>query len=150
MMMHFQLNEATITYTLSFPISQRAVYSTIQQEPLFRGKDGIEVNLPLVAHCFNFFKHHMTRPEETMYHMFKSLKNEKPKLWRKGLMDGAQTLGKKWAGVYGYLEPAELDQLHANDNDDVFLMDQFQEEGDEIQVCSKFCHLDLTKPHRRQ
>lgn len=136
-MMHFQLNRAIISNTLNFPVSQGAVYSSIKDEPMFHGKNSIEINMPLVAHTLNFFKHHLTRPEEAMYHTYKAMGDEKPKAWRKRLVDGAQALGKRWAGVYAFLEHDELQQLREADTHDTFFIDNFNGEGDgeEIQVC---------------
>lgn len=135
-MIHFQLNRTTFKTTLNFHVSQKAVYSSVQSEPMFYGPNQIEINMPLVAHTLNFFKHHMTHPEEGLYHTYTASPSTKVKPWRKRLINGAQTLGKKWAGVYAYLNHAEISTLRRSAAGEHLLLDNLnsEDQGGELQV----------------
>jgi len=138
MMMHFQLNRAIASTTLNFRVSQETIYATPHDMPMFTGPNGTDVNLLFVAHTLNFFQHHLTSPMEPASRAFKELGNDKPKPWRKPLVDGAQALGKRWAGVYAFLEHDELADLRDEVHDNGYYQDSFQgeSEGNEIQVCT--------------
>jgi len=148
MMIHFQLNQAIYTTTLSFSVSQKAVYSSVQSEPMFYGPSQIEINMPLVAHTLNFFKHHMTHPEEGLYHTYTASAANKVNLWRKRLVNGAQTLGKKWAGVYAYLEHDELFAMRQSPAGEIFFLDNLngEDQGGELQVSSNIGSFGFRNP----
>lgn len=61
------------------------------------------VNLDLVGQIAQFFKYHMSVPEErTLFEPFWFLnKEERPKMWTSQLMQGSQKLGRHWKGSYG-------------------------------------------------
>ena len=136
MMIHFQLNRAIQSNTLNFRVSQEFVYGTPGDFPMFVGPNGTDIDLLFVAHTLNFFQHHLTSPQEPASRAFKDLGNDKPKPWRKPLVDGAQFLGKRWAGVYAFLEHDELAELREGGQELGYFMDSFQgeSEGNEIQV----------------
>ena len=137
MMMHFQLHRAIQTTTLNFRVSQETVYSTPRDMPMFTGPNGMDINLLYVAHTLNFFQHHLTSPMEPASRAFKELGDDRPKPWRRTLVDGAQPLGRRWAGVYAFLERDELADLREEVHDNGYYQDSFQGEndGNEIQVC---------------
>jgi hypothetical protein len=137
MLTHFQFHRAIISTTLNFRISQETVYSTPSSVPMFLGPSGTDINLLFVAHTLNFFQHHLTSPMEPASRAFRDLGNDKPKPWRKPLVDGAQPLGRRWAGTYAFLEHDELADLREEVQGDGYFQDSFQgeSEGNEIQVC---------------
>lgn len=149
-MIHFQLNQAMFTTTLNFPVSQKAVYASVQEEPMFLGPNRIEINMHFAAHTLNFFKHHMTHPEEGLYHTYTASAANKVNLWRKRLVNGAQSLGKKWAGVYAYLDHDELAAIRQSPAGDRLVLDNLngEDQGGELQVRHNVLCFGLDSPER--
>lgn len=86
--------------------------------------------MDFVANAVNFFKYHMTRPEEqTLYNDYQSLhQTDRPRAWNEKLQNGARKLGKSWKGIYSYLELDDLAMLRRSNGDDELIMDNFSEE----------------------
>lgn len=91
--------------TINFPASQQTVYSHPEEIHLFGDKHKTRVNINFLLHITNFFKYHMTQPQEaSLFLPFQDLEdNEKPKVWQSKLEQGIQKLGKSWKGSYGKL-----------------------------------------------
>lgn len=84
--------------------SQQQVYKCFKEEPIFKGKNGGEINLPWLLHVTNFFKFHFKQHdgEGMLAHMYDALdKSELPRAWCGKLQSGTQELGKRWKGTFG-------------------------------------------------
>lgn len=87
-----------------FPESQTQVYKCYSEEPIFKGKNKSELNLPWLLHVANFFKFHLKQPggEGMLSHMYSRLnESELPRQWRGKLRPETQELGKRWKGAFG-------------------------------------------------
>lgn len=95
--------------TLGFTKSQQVVYSHPERYPLFMDKYKTLVNITFLLHISNFFKYHMTQPQEaTLFNPFHDLEDEeKPKMWQSHLEQGTSKLGKSWKGSYGKLHQSQ-------------------------------------------
>lgn len=129
MLMHVQLDLSFSSPTFNFPASQRAAYADSFTEPIFRGSNGVEVNMNFVAKTLNFFKYHLTRRNEhILYSDFRDLPaEERIKSWKRKLINGQRSLGRNWKGVYSYLEREDLD-LVRNGGEDEVVPDNFNNE----------------------
>lgn len=88
--------------TWDFPKSQANAYSHPDILPMF-GIFRANVNLGLILHISNFFKYHMTSPEEaTLFYPFKELaEDQKPRAWEGPIVQGVRAIGRSWKGSYG-------------------------------------------------
>ncbi|KAK5157203.1 hypothetical protein LTR04_005479, partial [Oleoguttula sp. CCFEE 6159] len=116
--------------TFSFECSQKAVYETAAQMPIFEGINSMDVNMDFALHVANFFKYHLTRYDEhTLFEYFKDLAEcEKPKAWKGKLEDGAQKLGQYWKGSYAYLQREEIPDIRRLPTGDRIFMDHLNAE----------------------
>lgn len=86
-----------------FPESQEQVYKCYSEEPIFKGKNKSELNLPWLLHVANFFKFHLKQQggEGLLSHMYSCLdESELPRQWQGKLKTGTQELGKRWKGAF--------------------------------------------------
>lgn len=115
-------------------MSQRAAYASAVREPLFKGANGVEVNMNFVARTLNFFKYHLRRKDEhTLYSDYNSLAPEdRVKSWRRKLVNGQRMLGRNWKGVYAYLEHDDLVSLRDGSDDEQVLPDNFNDDHDSV------------------
>lgn len=130
---HLRFTPTIPTRAFSFGVTQKAMYATATEEPIFKGQNKIDVNLNWVLYAVNFFKYHFTTSEnQELSNDYDSLTPfEKIKVWRRPLTDGAHALGKRWKGAYAYLEHNDVERIRqsnhtqishiANDFDDVFI-----------------------------
>lgn len=104
---HVELNipAARVNPALGFEYSQFAVYRHPDEFPMFNAAGTWRISTNLLLHIANFFKHHLTKKDEsTLYELFIQLRtHEKPKAWNSRLVqgNGVQKLGKHWKGTYG-------------------------------------------------
>jgi hypothetical protein len=126
----------------SFDDSQRMVYATSIEHPIFRDTSKEYVNMEWTLHCLNFFRHHMVKEDAHSLHdtMAKLPVGEKPSAWQAPLKHGVNAMGKYWKGTYAYLEQHELRQIRALSADrkgryeNVFFEDKNIDFGGKIQV----------------
>ena len=97
----FDMDNRTPTY--SFYDSQLTTYRHPHLEPMFGGKDRVEINMRLVLHGLNFFKHYCTTRHAALEDPYDRLpKSERVGAWARNLPhQGACRLGKTWKGIYG-------------------------------------------------
>ncbi|MCJ1223689.1 hypothetical protein MMC12_000332 [Toensbergia leucococca] len=102
---HWTLELPSCRRTYGFPTSQQVVYSHPNTCPMFLDSHMRKVNIEYLLHVANFFKYHLTLPEEaTLYHLFQELEDdEKPRGWQGRLEQGPKKLGSHWKGSYSYL-----------------------------------------------
>lgn len=67
--------------------SQFWMYASPIRQPLFKGRNDLDVNIRWALHCTNFFKNHLIDPEErTLHDAFAALPNNQvPTFWKKRL-----------------------------------------------------------------
>ena len=108
---HLLLDPSLSLGTIGFEYSQKAVYEHPAKQPLFRGQNYSKVNIELIMHTVNFFKHHMMNPDaQTLYELYHELEDhERPQPWNSRLQQcpGVAKLGRYWKGSYGecYVPP---------------------------------------------
>lgn len=78
----------------------------------------------------------MTNPGEGLYSIYNSCDTPKVKVWNKRLVNGAQNLGKKWAGAYAYLTNEELFDMRENPAGELFVLDGLngEDQSGQLQV----------------
>lgn len=89
-----------------FNDSQQQVYKCYEDEPIFRGKNGDEINFPWLLHVANFFKFHLKQPdgEGVLAHVYGQLeKCERPRAWPGKVNGGTLELARSWKGAFSKL-----------------------------------------------
>ena len=103
--LELDIGSAKANPPLGLAYSQFAVYCHPDDFPMFNFDFKWQVSINLLLHIANFWKHHMTRKDEsTLYELFSQLQeHEKPKAWKSRLVQGddVERLGKHWKGTYG-------------------------------------------------
>ena len=114
----------------SFPETQRAVYATVKERPIFGGVHGLDIDMDWVLHQVNFWRYHMTRKEEcTLYNTFNSLEDaETPRFWNKQLCQDRPELGLQWKGSYAFVERDDILDIRAGHGSDEQIQDEFNSE----------------------
>jgi len=93
-----------------FPDSQFNAYLPAVDANLFEDAAGVKVNIAWCLHLVNFFRHHLTNPEESsLIEEYQDLDKASegrslPQYWKEQLTDEEterKPLGKHWKGTYG-------------------------------------------------
>ncbi|KXT02752.1 hypothetical protein AC578_5441 [Pseudocercospora eumusae] len=131
-----------------FPESQQMAYATATERPIFKGCNGLDVDIEWCLHQINFWKYHMIREEEcTLYEAYTELDvAERPQFWPSVLTDsGNATIGKSWKGAYGFLTREEdIEVVRTGKNRDTQVNDEFN--SDDFRGEFQDLELTLTDP----
>ncbi|PVH93955.1 hypothetical protein DM02DRAFT_207624 [Periconia macrospinosa] len=98
---------------IGFPDSQKAVYASTHDAPIFTGPKENIINMKWVLHCFNFFRYYMATPEASALHdnLCYLGASQRPRPWDEPLKRGSYPLGNYWKGTYAFLEQSNLHKL---------------------------------------
>lgn len=93
--------------------SQKAVYASTHDAPIFGGSQKNYINMVWLLHCFNFFRYYMATPEASMLfdNLFDLGPSQQPRSWDTPLQTGSYPLGNCWKGTYAFLEQSNLRKL---------------------------------------
>ena len=119
-----------VDYSFGFPDSQVAVYSTRDQNPIFIGCNGLDVNMEFMLHNLNFWKYHMVREtENTLFYAFDELGDcDRPRWWSSQLQNepaSRKNLGKHWKGSYAYVDREDIEDVRCGRGDSLQIQDSF-------------------------
>ncbi|KXT13764.1 hypothetical protein AC579_6592 [Pseudocercospora musae] len=135
-----------------FPESQQMAYATATERPIFKGCNGLDVDIEWCLHQINFWKYHMLRAEEcTLYEAYTELDvAERPHFWSSELTNnGNATIGKSWKGAYGFLTREEdIEVVRTGNNRDTQVNDEFN--SDEFRGDFQDLELTLTDPTEQE
>ncbi|KAF2472211.1 uncharacterized protein BDR25DRAFT_367005 [Lindgomyces ingoldianus] len=132
---HFLFGQEQTHNIYCFEVSQKAVYDTAADRPLYGGYNNLEVNMEWFLHCLNFFKYHMVSKSMQSFHAIMDALDvtQKPSHWQAQLVDGCYPLSKHWKGTYAFLDAPELQELRNSsydaDEDDVFIDGNMEGDG---------------------
>lgn len=112
----FTLHPSLCKNSSNFDNSQRQVYATNEEQPIFKGVYKGEVNVRWLLHVINFFKYHVKALEEgILAHAYKMLKSNSPdqlpQPWVGRIRAQTQPLGAHWKGAHGKHGPKILSRL---------------------------------------
>jgi hypothetical protein len=125
-------------------MSQKQVYASMKDMPIFIGQGKSNVNMEWTLHCLNFFRHHMMKEEIQSLHGLVSQLDvgDRPSAWRGPIQNGCYPLSRNWKGTYAYLEAEELKKIRRVTKggkkhkklDDIYFEDKNIESDGHIQV----------------
>ncbi|MCJ1461476.1 hypothetical protein MMC07_000073 [Pseudocyphellaria aurata] len=143
---HWSLDLSMKCPTYSFEISQKVVYTHPDVTPIFKHRVST-VNMTYLLHIVNFFKYHITVPEEkTLHPFFKELaEDQRPRAWDNGIDQGLSRVGTTWKGTYAYMDSRLVRQIRNVRAGSAIFMDGFGIEWGDGAFQS--LHLDFDPAH---
>ncbi|EME88258.1 uncharacterized protein MYCFIDRAFT_76089 [Pseudocercospora fijiensis CIRAD86] len=140
------------SHVWGFPESQQMAYATATERPIFKGCNGLDVDIEWCLHQINFWKYHMLREEEcTLYEAYANLDiAERPHFWSSELTNnGRATVGKSWKGAYGFLtREQDIDVVRTGNNREIQVVDEFN--SDDFRGEFQDLELTLTDPTEQE
>jgi hypothetical protein len=104
-LLHLVLHPATCKgRPVYFPKSQSMVYSCMNKQRIFSGKNGAsDLNFVWLLHCASFWKYHLKAHDEgVLAHSYHRLSPKQlPRAWTGRFQADTQSLAKRWKGCYG-------------------------------------------------
>ncbi|KAF2667816.1 hypothetical protein BT63DRAFT_415336 [Microthyrium microscopicum] len=103
------LNWFTGCSIYGFPESQKFVYASVAQAPVFDANGS--VNLEWCAHVLNFFRMHITdNKHQTLYNSYSHLNDDEIPQMTNQKLTNDMPLAKVWKGSYAFIDRDECDR----------------------------------------